>query len=534
MDAQGHRTGSAGRRVLLARAITVAAAAATLSTVFSTPPPLAPAPQRHGPPAAVVEKPPAADASGSSPEVRWLAAQATSIVQSSCVRALDDVGGSGCLFQPQAGSGYGGQFTRDYTYALINSPPNAFNLTEAIWATEQVLAHQREDGLLPDMLARDPATGRALPSYFSVGMLPCLYPDAKAAPDMPLPRPACCPDNCTQIGSDSAQFATFNVIFLAQQLERTQGISVAAAFLGRHHAALVKALAQVPRYLDTGLVGSDASNPRIGYGFQDTVVLTGAQTFASVLMYEAALSLCSAEKHYGKHKTFVNLTLSNTFDGCKVGRRLAQTLSPKLWNSDLGMLRAASGLGSKQTDVWASSYAALLSSGWSWLRSPLWRVRLDPPLLTSAKRDSVIAYLHDNIERLFIAGQARNLPTGQVWTQQYCVPASVAASAPPLAPRCANDSVDLNLPGYYQNGGGWAVALHHMLPVLALNGSDSACGLVREFVDNVRCHGDINEWVDGFGLPRGVGNYSASATNAYAGAVALHCHLNQSARQTRG
>ena len=40
---------------------------------------------------------------------------------------------------------------------------------------------------------------------------------------------------------------------------------------------------------------------------------------------------------------------------------------------------------------------------------------------------------------------------------------------------------------------------------------------------NARCHGDINEWVDGAGLPRGVGNYSASASSAYAAAAALRC-----------
>lgn len=451
-------------------------------------------------------------------ELEYLRRRAVEIARSSCLRVAGSDGQSHCLFQPQASAGYGGQFTRDYTYALINSPETGFELSDALWATEQIMSHQRADGLLPDMLAQDPNTKRVMPSYFSVGTLPCLYDDATADPGMPLSRPACCPHNCTQIGSDSAQFATFNIVYLAQLLENRVGFAAAASFMGKHLIGLSRALNQVPRDHETGLVWSSAANPRIGYGFQDTVALTGGMAYASVLLYEAAATICSAVRRYD-----LGHNNATSFDGCTVSNRIAQNLGRELWNSDAGMLSAASSLGKVQIDVWASAYAALVSSGWSWLDIALPVL----PLLSRQSRDSVVAYLSSNTQTLFAAGQSRNLPAAQVWPQQYCVPATVAATAPPQAPRCAStgSGYDLNPPGYYQNGGYWSVPMFHVLPALALNRSNAqSCALVREFVANVRCHEDINEWVDAYGLPRGVGNYSASANNVYAGAASLRCH----------
>eukprot|EP01052_Picozoa_sp_SAG31_P012723 SAG31_NODE_749_length_12378_cov_8.688818_8_plen_615_part_00 len=451
-------------------------------------------------------------------ELEYLRGRAVEIARSSCMRVASSDGESHCLFQPQASAGYGGQFTRDYTYALINSPETAFELSDALWATEQIMSHQRADGLLPDMLAQDPSTKRVVPSYFGVGTLPCLYDNATADPGMPLSRPACCPRNCTQIGSDSAQFATFNIVYLAQLLENRIGFAAAASFMGKHLIGLSRALNQVPRDRETGLVWSSAANPRIGYGFQDTVALTGGMAYASVLLYEAAAIICSAVRRYD-----LNYNNATSFDGCAVSNRISQNLGRELWNSDAGMLSAASSLGKVQIDVWASAYAALVSSGWSWLHIALPVL----PLLDRHSRDSVVAYLSSNTQTLFVAGQSRNLPAGQVWPQQYCVPATVVAAAPPQAPRCAStgSGYDLNPPGYYQNGGYWAVPMFHLLPALALNRSNAqSCALVREFVANVRCHQDINEWVDAYGLPRGVGNYSASANNVYAGAASLRCH----------
>ena len=409
-------------------------------------------------------------------DLGWLATRAAEIARSSCA-PVPQQGGQPrrCLFQPQGGVGYPGQFTRDFTLTLLNSPPSAFNLSAAVWATEQILAHQRADGLLPDMLAADPKTHHIVPSYFGVGTLPCLYPTAATAPDMPLPRPGCCPNACNATGSDSAQFATLNVIGLALRMERAD----AAAFVRRHFGALSRALAQVPRHPVTGLVWSDATNPRIGYGFQDTVALTGAQAYASLLMYEAALSLCAASHRY-------ELRTDASFDGCAVGRQMAQSLGRELFDGRSGMLRAASGLGSNQTDVWASAYAALLSSGWRWLGPSLRAAEESgPPLLSSGQREAITTFLHANAASLFVGGQCRNLPPEQTWPQQWCVPSAASAVAPPLAPRCSTDGngYALNPRGYYQNGGAWAVELHHLLPALALkDNGDASCGLIRDFV----------------------------------------------------
>ena len=123
-------------------------------------------------------------------DAAWLGKAAIFIQGSS---RLADVGGTGrALLSPnmQPG-GYGGQFTRDYTYGLVNAPwagnPEAasvWNLTldNLIWATEQTMLAQRgSDGQLPDVITMGTSGFNRCSDQY------CTFPAGS-----PLPRPECC------------------------------------------------------------------------------------------------------------------------------------------------------------------------------------------------------------------------------------------------------------------------------------------------------------------------------------------------------
>ena len=96
-------------------------------------------------------------------DTAWLGEAAVFIQGSSRLAAVGRYGTDRALLSPnmQPG-GYGGQFTRDYTYGLVNAPwagdaeaASTWNLTldNLIWATEQTLLAQRgSDGQIPDVI----------------------------------------------------------------------------------------------------------------------------------------------------------------------------------------------------------------------------------------------------------------------------------------------------------------------------------------------------------------------------------------------
>ena len=90
-------------------------------------------------------------------------------------------------------------------------------------------------------------------------------------------------------------------------------------------------------------------------------------------------------------------------------------------------------------------------------------------------------------------------------------------------------------PGDYQNGGYWATPSHHVWPVLHRSEDAAtrrlACAFLKDFVSGVTNSSlgplsmhNINEWVDGAGMPRGAPGYVASAANTAAAARATQAN----------
>ena len=290
--------------------------------------------------------------------------------------------------------GYNGEFNRDYTYGLTHAPwwlptsqTNAWNLTldNFLWASEQLMLGQRAaDGQMPDVVYTAGGAGgvnRCSDQY-------CTFPAGS-----PLPRPSCCggssthPFNCSDGSMDSAPFAVFNVLFLAERTKEARGDVAASAWLARWLPHLLNALARVPAS-DGGAYGSlafnDPHNPIVGYGFEDSVAKTGYLNFASLLTLEACALLCNAARRYAHSNASLAVYKAQTEALCIRAANMSTELSPALWVTEVGMFRPSTGLEGNLTDVWGSAYAASLDGVHTFLgnRSSYWPS--DVPLPTTS------------------------------------------------------------------------------------------------------------------------------------------------------
>ena len=462
-------------------------------------------------------------------DAAWLANASTVVFSSSQ---------QGMLFTPnmQPG-GYGGQYTRDYTYGLLHTPAvyglgrsRNLTLSHFIWTTEQTLLAQRPaDGQIPDAIVDNGAGG--LTGIFSGDNT---WPGAKQyctfPPGSPLPRPSCCSHkNCSTGSMDNAAFAVFNVLFLVREIETARGAADARQFLMKWLPALLRGLATIPTGGPNGraLAYNSPDSPVVGYGFEDTVVKTGSLNFASLLALEATATLCHAVRHATQGGPRGGKSAQHAAVGeelCAWARNISAELAPALWEESVGMFRPATGIEGNLTDVWGSAYAASLDGTHTMLgASDTWPQDVPPPV-TPAQRGRIVTFLASHHRELFAAGQVRHLPRGQSWTQSYCVPKGSGVGSP----ACGKG---FNYrPGQYQNGGFWATPVHHVWPLLHRDPSTRplACKLLRDFVtavSNVPAGDSVmhnfNEWVDVEAVSRGAPGYVASASNAAAAARAM-------------
>ena len=428
-----------------------------------------------------------------------------------------------------------------------------------LWASEQLLLGQRaSDGQMPDVVF---AAGGSRAGFNRCSDQACTFP-----PGSPLPRPACCgnsstdgaaaaggsepraddtavhPRNCNDGSMDSAPFAVFNVIFLAEQLKAsTGGPEAAGSWLGRWLPSLLRGLARVPGGPAASAFGSlaynDPDDPIVGYGFEDSVAKTGALNYASLLIIEASALLCQVVRNLAASNATVAAHRPETEALCRRATKMSAELTPALWDDATGTFHPSTGLEGNLTDVWGSAYAASLDGvhtilGPSGVHTPRWPSDVPSPT-TPAQRERIAAFLADPKNGVFANGQVRHLPIGQGWVQEWCVPKG--ATEPPgakIAPPCAEGWL-YSKPGDYQNGGFWATPVHHVWPLLhSVPATRSvACGLLRDFVSGATNISlgplsllNINEWVDGEGVPRGARGYVASAANAAAAARTMQAN----------
>lgn len=226
----------------------------------------------------------------------------------------------------------------------------------------------------------------------------------------------------------------------------------------------------------SGLLWSNTSRPMVGYGFQDTVVKSGAVLYSSVLLWNASGLLASMANVHG------DVQLAERMD--TLAARIKVAADAKLWDEDAGVFRASTGLEHELVDIWGNALVG--ATGFA-----------------SARQSRAIhAYFVKNEADIFYEGQVRQVPKPQQWKQV--------------------------VPFYeqlmYQNGGYWATPLHHVLPFLAMRDRDMACRLLNQTIHSFRGHG-IWEWVGPFfpGTTHGAAGYIASAAGTYYASEQLRC-----------
>lgn len=263
-------------------------------------------------------------------------------------------------------------------------------------------------------------------------------------------------------------------------------------FKGLRHK-LVGGMMATP--VDSGLTDADADKSQmgglgfnVGYGFQDTVKLTGHSLYTSVLYWEASRLLASMIEFVdpdGRDQDW--LDIKRNFEG--QARGVAEHIS-ELWDPEVGLFRASDGVEKDRHDIWGSAYAGHVG------------------LASEEQAARIFDFLSSNRARVFFEGQVRQLPFPQQWEAM-----NEANSAATTAPRRR-----------YQNGGYWATPHNHVLPFLGRYDPQLACSLLYETIASFRSHG-VNEWVGPFWPHASVGaqGYVASAANTYSAAKQLDC-----------
>lgn len=214
--------------------------------------------------------------------------------------------------------------------------------------------------------------------------------------------------------------------------------------VGRHslHSRLLSALAAPPCDMETGMVRTDAERRAVGFGFYDTVYLTGSLLFPSLLRYralrefgelEAALGMADRKEHLEAHRAQIRTHLAPVFERD-------------------GWLIAATEVG-RQPDVWGTIYALYLGVAQGSLRKRLQKT------VVEAVRKGTITY----------QGAVRHVPTDRdfskdsAWEKTAGVPKN-----------------------RYQNGAYWHVPSGWLAKVLWEVDKPLARRLVKEMIAHFR------------------------------------------------
>ena len=131
----------------------------------------------------------------------------------------------------------------------------------------------------------------------------------------------------------------------------------------------------------------------IGYGFQDTVTVTGNDFYCSLLDVQASnqlAALLTATGNTSAAATWTAAAKAETTD-----------IQNTFWNSSDGMFHASTGTCSNNISVWGSAFA--VTSG-----------------VASASQSSSIAnYFNNNYSNLVLAGQIREIPSPTYWASSW-------------------------------------------------------------------------------------------------------------------
>ena len=167
-----------------------------------------------------------------------------------------------------------------------------------------------------------------------------------------------------------------------------------------------------------------------------------------------------------------------------------------LWNEQLGVFMASTGLERLNVDVWGNAMAGAMG------------------FATPAQDAKMFAWFQANEDKVFFEGQVREIPFPAQWTDS-----STGHGLNPNSPSDPRATVRT-----YQNGGFWATPHHHVLPWLGRHSKPMACRLLNDTAKSYRSHG-IWEWVGPFfpAASFGAPGYTASAADTYFASEQLRC-----------
>jgi len=275
------------------------------------------------------------------------------------------------LYAPDGNIYYRGIWSRDFCYLAEGAGPIVPD-DHVRDGFEFMIRRQRADGGMPSAVV---PSGQA--SYVCVG------------------------DSATQTDGDNSQF----MVKLAEEYRRRTDSSM---LFERHLDALARGMDFVPREKD-GLVWIDPKHPHTGYGFRDVMGVKGADTFCSLLYWEAASILARAARE---------LHRAEMADKFSAQARQIENNLHRLIDPATGVFIAGEDA-ERHVDVWANAYF----------------VYLGVPLPELRKR--VLDFLVQNRDDYLQDGQVRHLLKGQSWDRVNCY----------VMPE-----------GTYQNGAYWATA----------------------------------------------------------------------------
>lgn len=206
-----------------------------------------------------------------------------------------------------------------------------------------------------------------------------------------------------------------------------------------------------------GLAYIDPQRPSVGFGFNDTIAITGLELMSSLVLMrglERAAALFQKE------------LFESTIEGWRAQARAVRENLGRLFDPKAGGFLGGTRDG-RQFSVWGSALAFGIA--------------------TDAQRDTVISTLRSKKDAIFLQGCTRHIAEPGGWSRTLA----------PVAP------------GAYQNGGFWATGTGYVLPAIASRDRAWAGALATELADNIE-RLRYAEWLDAKGAPQGAKDYLAS------------------------
>ena len=152
------------------------------------------------------------------------------------------------------------------------------------------------------------------------------------------------------------------------------------AFFDKYKAAMVKSLATTTKDpAGSGLLYSNTSAPMVGYGFQDAEVKSGCVLYSSILYWNATKLMHKMATDTGD----TALAASMLAEADKVQKAATKIL----WNDELGVFMASTGLERNNVDIWANAMAGAMG------------------FATAAQDAKMFRYFQENEDKIFYEGQ---------------------------------------------------------------------------------------------------------------------------------